>query len=162
MKEPYRKYSGEKIEILYVSANQFLELGKRGFENKEKFEPLPYASIVNLAFSAELFLKYIHESYDIPESGHNLKKLLNNLNNNDKELIISNLRMVRLFRGNIDEAKGDKIFELLENHSNLFVDFRYLHQNIGKAFKDDRIDFGFILDFIGVVKVICDKLHKKN
>ena len=70
--------------------------------------------------------------------------------------------MVRLFRGNIDEAKGDKIFELLENHSNLFVDFRYLHQNIGKAFKDDRIDFGFILDFIGVVKVICDKLHKKN
>ena len=65
MEKLFRSYSLKRKDALYELGVQFLELGKRGFENKEKFEPLPYASIVNLAFSAELFLYYTAYSHTV-------------------------------------------------------------------------------------------------
>lgn len=162
MNEPYKKYSDDSKEILYELANQFLVLGKRGFENKEKFEPQPFSSIVNLAFSAELFLKYLHELNGKTKSGHNLKKLYNQLNDEDRKLILQNISLMFLFRGKVKEVKENKVLEVLEEHSELFEHFRYLHQKMDVAFKGSKIDFGFLLDFIGVIKTICDTRRNKN
>ncbi|OEY71725.1 hypothetical protein [Salegentibacter salarius] len=158
MEKPYRSYSGKRNELLYELADQFLELGKKGFERKTKdFEPQPFASLVNLAFAAELFLKYLIEENSEKGWGHNLKKLFNKLDENDRNTIYMSLIFSYSQKGRVDELKNGKMTELLENHSNLFEDFRYLYENPGRAFKSDKVDFGFLMDFVVITKGLCDQ-----
>ncbi len=164
MEEPYRKYSGDKFETIYNLADQFLEIGKRGFENKNEFEPQPYASIVNLAFSAELFLKYILEDDNNPSWGHKLDKLFDKLKPEDRNTIIVSFIFNYEQKGRVEELKHGKFSEILKAHSELYEGFRYLYDDKNKkmAFRTDKIDFGFVLNLALFAKGICDNRRESK
>lgn len=165
MEEPYRKYSDKRDELLYETGIQFLDLGKKGFERKgdiENFEPQPFASIVNIAFSIELFLKYLIESNGQKGWGHDLLNLLNQLNDKQKQIIYISIFASYARKGKEELLKGDKMGVLLKNHSKIFEDFRYLYEDPGKLSKIGKLDFAFLMDFAVIVKGVCEDERKKN
>tara|TARA_R110002072_G_scaffold303042_1_gene491770 strand:+ start:5542 stop:6030 length:489 start_codon:yes stop_codon:yes gene_type:complete len=160
MNEPYKSFSGDRRDMIFELAHQFFELGKRGYKNRSKNEPLPFASISNIAFSAELYLKILHEQYGQPQRGHDLlNHLFVKLREQDQKLIIERLTLLHIFRTRGKNITREKLIQHLENHSQLFEGFRYLYDSKErkKAFKTEIVDFRFIVDFVDVVKVICNE-----
>lgn len=156
------EYSGKK-EILYDSAIQFQKAGLRCFEQPEpeKFkDPLPFAIIVNLSFSAELFLKYILELDGKVEKGHKLKLLFKKLDKKDQERIITSM----IYHMQVKEQNQDFIKlgfnKMLERHSDLFYNYRYLHQTIDQV-SDLKADYGFLTKMPSFLKSLSNEKRKE-
>jgi hypothetical protein len=115
-----KKQNKVNSKALRNIAHTFHIAAERCFQMKPlpdgKIESPLIPGIVNLAFSSELYLKYIIAKEGEPRKGHELAKLFKWLNPEAQNNII---KMTKY---------NEKEFEkLLFEHSNAFVDWRYLH-----------------------------------
>lgn len=160
MKEPYKSFSLEKKELHYKLANQFLSAGER---TMEKPDPMPFASIVNLAFAAELFFKFISERKGRIMKGHRLDKLFNGLDDDTRNHIVVSIIFSMEKKGRVEEIKNGSLTEMLRRHSNLFEDYRYLYQKTDEKIEKNGVpDFGFLLDLNYILKGFSDTLRTQS
>ncbi|WP_316718980.1 HEPN domain-containing protein [Terrisporobacter petrolearius] len=125
----YTKYE-QALNFKYASDRCLMTIRQGGIE----YLPIPY--MVNSAFACEIFLKAILEQKRIKYGkNHMLYELYKLLPKEIKE----HLERV------INEKDFDK---KLRDCSNVFVDFRYIYENI---FKAEKIDLTFWETFVNTI-----------
>jgi hypothetical protein len=108
------------LDLMKGNAKTFRMAAERCLEMRQlpdgRIESPLVPAVVNLAFSSELYLKYIIAKEGVPRKGHELDKLFELLDPATQNEII-----------NATSYNKDRFKEQLERHSNAFVDWRYLH-----------------------------------
>jgi len=112
-------------QSLKNNANAFRMSAERSLEQKKlpngKIESFLVPAVVNLAFSIELYFKFLifseNKDKEIKKT-HQLWELFNFLSEATQQEIM-----------NLIECNNDKFKTILEKHSNTFIDWRYLHEN---------------------------------
>lgn len=134
----------------YYVANSFLQSAEKLYEDYQVilgwFNPLLYPIIVNCAFSCELFLKSLLSLENIEIRTHNLDKLYEKLNAQDKEFILNNTGFT-----DPEEFKG-----ILNNHGDFFERFRYIHEE-GEKHTPKSVNLNFLFGFARTIKLLIDE-----
>ena len=135
-----------ELQLLRHNASAFKKSAERNLEQRPltngKIEFFIVPAIVNLAFSVELYLKFLLGNNKTPIKKHELLDLFNMLDPSMKQDII------KLTRYDISE------FELLlKEHSTAFVEWRYLHEsNTCK-----RVNLEFIIELANSIESIVNR-----
>ncbi len=136
-----------ETELLKNNAKAFKKSAERSLEQRKlpngQIQSLAVPAIVNFAFSIELYLKYL-----LIKNGAGFKKvhklfdLFNLLNTDIKQEIIKSTTY--------NQAE----FELLlEQHTNAFIDWRYLHEKK----QNENVDLEFMRRLLDSIERIADK-----
>jgi hypothetical protein len=116
-----KKSNPMNVTLLKSNALSFLRASNRCLEQRQlaqnQIQFLIIPAVVNLAFSIELSMKYIIISNGEIARGHDLNKLFKKINDPLKTEIIS--------KTSYTDADFNS---LLDSHSELFVEWRYLHE----------------------------------
>ena len=84
-------------------------------------EMVAVPGIVNIAFSIELYLKYIiFSEQNLKVEGHKINDLFKLLSSETYNIIKSNMHLPFLFDFEIE----------LKHHSTIFIEWRYMHEKI--------------------------------
>ena len=109
------------LNVIKSTAYSFNKAYDRCFENRQlpdgSLEILAVPMVVNLAFSAELYLKYLIAKTGKSKTGHELDKLFNSLDSTIQNEIMTKI--------NYSNEEFDK---LLKNNSQIFADWRYIFE----------------------------------
>ncbi|WP_432412421.1 hypothetical protein [Rasiella sp. SM2506] len=136
-----------ELEWLFTSALQLRKSGQdflNSFDFENETTP-PIAFLINISFACELFLKYIIEKEGGKKTGHDMKDIYNEISNESKFYISSNICAILY-------SQKDEVFfrkgytTTLEEHSNIFYEWRYIHQFVDKLTSND-INYGFLSNF---------------
>jgi hypothetical protein len=139
------------LDLMKSNANAFYKAAERCNEQKQlpngEIDWLVVPVIVNLVLSVELYLKYLiakniasYESKLIKE--HDLSKLFALLDSTTQNEII-----------NANNYDKNKFKEILDKHSKVFIEWRYLHE---QNFKD--ADTLFLANLIHSLEFIANRL----
>ena len=108
---------------------------------------------VNSAFACEVYLKALLLYYDVPlKKQHELKELNEMLPDKIKEWI--KLTVLNSY-GGWKDAFG---FDLLDNISDAFVDWRYSYEIVGTKRASMQINIGFLTAFRNALREACCRL----
>lgn len=138
------------LDLMKANARIFYKAAERCNEKRplpdEKIEWLAVPAIVNLAFSAELYLKYLIaknvKSSDELIKKHELSKLFESLDPTTRSEIIK-----------ANNYKEDKFKELLDKHSKTFIEWRYIHETSASM----QADTLFLKNLIDSLEVIANR-----
>ncbi|WP_298760085.1 hypothetical protein [uncultured Psychroserpens sp.] len=152
--------------LLFNNAMSFKKAGLRCLEEREidndSYEMLMTPVVVNLSFSLELYLKNVLLLKGVSFNRiHYLHKLFDLLDQDTKDQILKSYFIKSEYR--YVDAK-DKPYEMflnwfedtLNNHSNLFVKWRYSHETIENEALE--CDYGFLLKLIGMLEDLSNRL----
>ncbi len=127
-----------ELQLLRNNASAFKKSAERSLEPRPlpngEFESPIVPAVVNLAFSIELYLKYLLAKNKKQCRGHKLLDLFNSLYPTVKQEIIK-----------LTEYDEEEFKILLNKHTEAFVEWRYLHEqnesiNINIEFMRKLID----------------------
>ncbi len=114
---------------MYGVANSFAEVANTIYSNHLRKSPYKGSStvpfVVNAAFSIELYLKTINNTYGNKIKGHNPAKLYANIPKAGKEIFITASSDVR---PGYQLENGVNIHTCIESLSSAFEDWRYLYE----------------------------------
>jgi hypothetical protein len=132
------------LELLRNTASAFKKSAERSLERRPlpnwQIESFIVPAVVNLAFSIELYLKFLLAKNKIPS--HKLLGLFNSLDPSIKQDII-----------NLTNYDKDEFEELLKKHSEAFVEWRYIYErNISI-----NVDLEFMRKLIECIESIADQ-----
>lgn len=156
------QYSGQRNEMLFELGLQFFDIGYKSIEINKTSDFKPFAGLVNLSFSCELFLKYLIEEKGEQERGHNLGKLFKNIDYTTRVILYRLISLRHRHSNGNKDMSNEEIEEKIRIHSHVFEDFRYLHENPKKVFKENKFDFNFIINLSVVLKTYCEKTKPNN
>jgi len=109
------------LHLLINNARAFKKSADRSLEEKPlpngQIEFLVVPAVVNLAFSIELYLKFLLVKNNISARSHDLSELFNNLDSITQQKIINST--------SYDE---NEFKSLLSKHKKAFIEWRYLHE----------------------------------
>ncbi len=110
-----------ELQLLRNNANAFKKSAERSLEKRPlpngQIESLLIPAVVNLAFSIELYLKYLLAKNKKQCRGHKLLDLFNSLDLTVKQEIIK-----------CTEYDEEKFEKLLNEHTEAYVKWRYSHE----------------------------------
>jgi hypothetical protein len=109
------------------------------------FQMLVVPAVVNIAFSAELFLKFLIASKGVKIKSHNLLDLYSSLEELTKSEIV-----------NLTSYKREEFEQILKIHSELFVEWRYVHERFTA-----KADLRFMKQFVDSLEINANKISIK-
>ena len=128
------------------NASAFKKSAERSLEHRSlpngKFEFLAVPTVVNFAFSIELYLKFLLNKNKTSIKSHNLLDLFNLLDLTIKQEIID-----------LSNYDKDKFELLLNEHAKAFVEWRYLHE-INESI---HVDINFMMKMTESVESIVNR-----
>jgi HEPN domain-containing protein len=149
LREAIMKTGGKKVDLqlLRNNASAFKKSAERSLEQRQfsngQIEFFIVPAVVNLAFSIELYLKFLLAKNKTLRWGHNLLDLFNSLDSKIQQEIID-----------LTDYDKDEFESLLSKHTEAFHDWRYIHEKINKR-KD--VDLKFMKKLIDCVESIVDQ-----
>lgn len=129
------KTGGKKgdLQLLRDNAGAFKKSAERSLEQRPspngQIESFIVPAVVNLAFSIELYLKFLLAKNETPSRGHKLLALFDSLDSTTKQEIID-----------LTNYDKDEFESLLSKHTEAFVEWRYLHER--------TVSIGAVLEFM--------------
>ena len=111
-----------ELQLLRNNASAFKKSAERSLEQRPspngQIEFFIVPAVVNLAFSIELYLKFLLAKNETPDStDHNLSKLFDLLDSTIQQEIID-----------LTDYDKDEFKSLLRKHAKAFVEWRYMHE----------------------------------
>ncbi len=135
-----------ELQLLRANASLFKKSAERSLEKRPfpngKFEILAVPAVVNLAFSIELYLKFLLAKNGKQCRGHKLLDLFDLLDSTIQQEIID-----------LTDYDKDEFKSLLSKHTEAFVEWRYMYE------KDVSIsaDLKFMRKLIDCVESIVNQ-----
>ena len=143
------KTGGKKVELqlLRNNASAFKKSAERSLEQRPfpngQIEFFIVPAVVNLAFSIELYLKFLLAKNETPDStDHNLSKLFDLLDSTIQQEIID-----------LTDYDKDEFESLLSKHTEAFVEWRYIHERNVSI----NVDLKFMRKLIDCVESIVNQ-----
>ena len=135
------------LDLLKNNALAFKKSAERCLEPKKQpgggYEFFAVPAVVNLAFSVELYLKFILIKKGKSHKGHELFKLFKLLDDPTKEAIIK--------ATNYDQITFES---MLTNHTATFVEWRYMHEEN----RDMRASTEFMMKLATSIENVANSL----
>ncbi|WP_298896527.1 hypothetical protein [uncultured Psychroserpens sp.] len=151
---------------LLNNAISFKKAGLRCLEEREidkhSYEMLMTPVVVNLSFSLELYLKNVLQLKGVNFGRtHHLYQLFDLLDPDTKDQIQKSYFIKSKYRYVDTKDKPYEMFlnwfeDMLNNHSNLFVKWRYSHERLENEVLE--CDYGFLLKLIGMLEDLSNRL----
>jgi len=136
-----------KLQLLRNIASAFKKSAERSLEQRSlpngQIEFFIVPAVVSLAFSIELYLKFLLAKNKTPCRSHKLLDLFNSLDSTIKQEIID-----------LTNYDKDKFELLLSKHTEAFVEWRYIHE---KNEKSINVDLEFMIKLIDCVEFIVNR-----
>ena len=133
-------------QLLRNNASAFKKSAERSLEKRPlpngQFESFMVPAVVNLAFSIELYLKFLLAKNKTPHRGHKLLDLFDSLDSTIKQEIID-----------LTNYDKDEFELLLSKHTEAFVEWRYIHEKNVSI----NVDLKFMRKLIDCVESIVNR-----
>ena len=142
------KTGGKKVELqlLRDNASAFKKSAERSLEQRSlpngQIESFLVPAVVNLAFSIELYLKFLLAKNETPSRGHKLLDLFDSLDSTMKQEIID-----------LTNYDKDEFELLLSKHTEAFENWRYIHESNERR----EVDIIFMRKLIACVESIVNR-----
>jgi len=136
-----------ELQLLRNNASAFKKSAERSLEQRPspngQIEFFIVPAVVNLAFSIELYLKFLLAKNETPDStDHNLSKLFDLLDSTIQQEIID-----------LADYDKDEFELLLSKHTEAFVEWRYIHERNVSI----NVDLKFMRKLIDCVESIVNQ-----
>ena len=133
-------------QLLRNNASAFKKSAERSLEKRPlpngQFESFMVPAVVNLAFSIELYLKFLLAKNETPSRGHKLLDLFDSLDSTMKQEIID-----------LTNYDKDEFELLLSKHTEAFENWRYIHESNERR----EVDIIFMRKLIDCVESIVNR-----
>jgi HEPN domain-containing protein len=135
-----------ELQLLRNNASAFKKSAERSLEQRPfpngQIEFFIVPAVVNLAFSIELYLKFLLAKNETPSRGHKLLALFDSLDSTIKQEIID-----------LSDYDKDEFESLLSKHTEAFVEWRYVHERNVSI----NVDLKFMRKLIDCVESIVNR-----
>ena len=135
-----------ELQLLRNNASAFKKSAERSLEQRPspngQIEFFIVPGVVNLAFSIELYLKFLLAKNETPSRGHKLLALFDSLDSTIKQEIID-----------LTDYDKDEFESLLSKHTEAFVEWRYIHERNVSI----NVDIKFMRKLIDCVESIVNR-----